>query len=122
MHIARQLRAKPLAEIPASQFKLIGGLTFPGVRAAENLISRDRNNIMPRIGFTRALDQHGPARRLRVYFRAAVQAQRCDSVGFSQTRRRAVARQRSQLVATLGNRSHPAFLRRAATPSGRSPS
>lgn len=41
----------PLNELPASQFKLIGGPTYPGVGGNSTLMwNGDRNNIMPRLG------------------------------------------------------------------------
>ncbi len=53
--IEAQVRANyalnPLAEIPASQFRVLGGLTFPGVGGLpRTLWKRDLNNIMPRFG------------------------------------------------------------------------
>lgn len=41
----------PLPEIPAGQFKLLGGPTYPGVRGLPTTMWKgDRNNFMPRIG------------------------------------------------------------------------
>lgn len=78
----------PIAEIPASDFHLVGGLTFPGVGGQPRpLWNRDKNNLMPRAGFAYAL---GPKTVLRggygVYY-GPLGAQRGDVVqlGFSQT-------------------------------------
>jgi hypothetical protein len=44
--------ANPTPEIPASQFLLTGGLTFPSVNGhGQKLYNADTNNIMPRLGF-----------------------------------------------------------------------
>lgn len=43
--------ANPTPEIPASQFLLSGGLTFPGVGHGQGLYHSDANNLMPRLGF-----------------------------------------------------------------------
>ena len=43
--------AKPIAEVPADQFRVRGGLLFAGVDGRERgLWERDNHNIMPRIG------------------------------------------------------------------------
>ena len=42
----------PLAEVPISQFRTLGGLTFAGVNAQpRGLYGADTNNLAPRIGF-----------------------------------------------------------------------
>ncbi|MDW8130628.1 MAG: TonB-dependent receptor [Bryobacterales bacterium] len=47
----------PIEEIPPAQFRLVGGLTFPGIGGQpRTLWKRDKNNFMPRIGFAWALD------------------------------------------------------------------
>ncbi|HEU0140705.1 MAG TPA: TonB-dependent receptor [Bryobacteraceae bacterium] len=60
----------PIAELPPEQFRLMGGVTFAGVNGQpRTLFTRDKNNIMPRIGFAY---QIGPRTVLRggygVYF------------------------------------------------------
>jgi hypothetical protein len=41
----------PIPEIPAGQFRLVGGLTFPGIAGQpRTLWKRDVNNFMPRVG------------------------------------------------------------------------
>ena len=46
----------PIPELPASQFRLAGGLTFPGVNGQpRTLFNRDVNNFMPRLGFAYSL-------------------------------------------------------------------
>ena len=46
----------PIAEIPADQFRLTGGLTFAGVGGQpRSLWERDINNLMPRAGFAYAI-------------------------------------------------------------------
>ena len=49
--------ARPIPEVPASSFRVVGGLTFPGVGGQpRNLTNADRNNFAPRIGFAYSLD------------------------------------------------------------------
>lgn len=78
----------PIMEIPADQFRVIGGLTFPGVNGQPRaLFSRDWNNLMPRIGFAYQLDQKTVLRGgYGVYF-GPLGIQRNDVIqsGFSQT-------------------------------------
>ncbi|MFB3903754.1 MAG: carboxypeptidase regulatory-like domain-containing protein [Acidobacteriota bacterium] len=48
---------KPIAEIPADQFRVRGGLLFAGVNGrGRGLWERDNRNIMPRIGLAYQLD------------------------------------------------------------------
>ena len=49
---------QPISEVPLDQFRLAGGLTFPGVGGQpRTLFSRDLNNFMPRIGLAYTLGQ-----------------------------------------------------------------
>jgi hypothetical protein len=42
---------RPLAELPADKFRVLGGLTFAGVNGKPHTLwSRDKNNFMPRFG------------------------------------------------------------------------
>jgi hypothetical protein len=50
--------ANPTPEIPASQFLLAGGLTFPSVGHGQALYNPDTNNVMPRLGFAYQLGTH----------------------------------------------------------------
>ena len=47
----RAYAASPIPEIPVSQFRVRGGLTFAGVNQPRDLWRADRNNFAPRIGF-----------------------------------------------------------------------
>lgn len=96
-----QVRAKyamnPIAELPADQFRLIGGLTFPGVGGQpRGLWNLDTNNVMPRVGFAYSLNQKTILRGgYGVYF-GPLGAQRGDVIqlGFSQ---------RTEFVPSLDN-------------------
>ncbi|MEB2361852.1 MAG: TonB-dependent receptor [Bryobacteraceae bacterium] len=89
--------AHPIAELPANEFRLIGGLTFPGVGSQPRALwNRDTNNIMPRAGFAYTLDQKTVIRGgFGIYF-GPLGAQRGDVIqlGFSQ---------RTEFVPTLDN-------------------
>lgn len=89
--------AHPIAELPANEFQLIGGLTFPGVGSQPRALwNRDTNNIMPRAGFAYTLDQKTVIRGgFGIYF-GPLGAQRGDVIqlGFSQ---------RTEFVPTLDN-------------------
>jgi hypothetical protein len=48
----------PTPELPASQFNVKGGLTFPGVNGEpDGLYSTPKNNVMPRLGFAYRLGE-----------------------------------------------------------------
>ncbi len=50
-------QARPIPEVPVENFRVLGGLTFPGVNGrSRHLTSRDRNNFAPRIGIAFSLD------------------------------------------------------------------
>jgi len=87
----------PIAEVPPGQFRLIGGLTFPGLGGQpRTLFTRDTNNFMPRIGFAYTLGQKTVIRGgYGVYF-GTLGIQRNDVIqsGFSQT---------TQLIPSLDN-------------------
>ncbi len=89
--------ANPIAELPASQFRLVGGLTFPGVGGQSRALwDRDMNNLMPRAGFAYTLNSKTVLRGgYGVYF-GPLGAQRGDVIqlGFSQ---------RTELVPSLDN-------------------
>ena len=49
--------ARPIPEVPVESFRVLGGLTFPGVNGRpRHLMNRDRNNFAPRIGVAFSLD------------------------------------------------------------------
>jgi hypothetical protein len=77
----------PIAELPASQFRAMGGLTFPGVGGQpRTLWNRDTNNIMPRVGMAYSLGDKTVIRAgYGIYF-GPLGAQRGDvaQLGFSQ--------------------------------------
>jgi carboxypeptidase family protein/TonB-dependent receptor-like protein len=78
----------PIAEIPADQFRVIGGPTFAGVGGLPRALwSMDKNNVMPRIGFAYALGEQTVLRGGFGVFYGALGAQRGDVLqsGFSQT-------------------------------------
>jgi len=87
----------PIPEIPVDAFRVMGGLTFPGVNGQPHtLFSRDWNNLMPRVGFAFQLDNKTVIRGgYGVYF-GPLGIQRNDVIqsGFSQT---------TSLVPTLDN-------------------
>lgn len=60
----------PIAEIPPAQFRLLGGLTFPGIGGQpRTLWRRDINNFMPRVGVAYTLGSKTVLRGgLGVYF------------------------------------------------------
>jgi hypothetical protein len=78
----------PIAEIPVDQFRVVGGLTFPGVGGQpRTLFSRDLNNFMPRIGFAFSLDRKTVLRGGYGAYFGSLGIQRNDVIqsGFSQT-------------------------------------
>jgi hypothetical protein len=78
----------PIAEISPDQFRLVGGLTFPGVGGQpRSLWNRDINNIMPRAGFAYALGSKTVLRGGFGMYYGPLGAQRGDvaQLGFSQT-------------------------------------
>jgi len=89
----------PITEIPAGQFRLLGGLTFPGVGGLpRTLWKRDINNFMPRAGFAYTLGEKTVLRGgFGIYF-APLGLQRGDvgptQYGFSQ---------RTELIPSLDN-------------------
>jgi hypothetical protein len=78
----------PIAELPANQLRLIGGLTFPGIGGQpRTLFTRDTNNFMPRIGLAYSM---GPKTVIRAgygLFYGPLGNQRRDVIqlGFSQS-------------------------------------
>lgn len=78
----------PIPEVPADQFRLIGGLTFPGVGGQPRaLFNRDINNFMPRAGFAYWLGQKTVVRGGYGIFFGPLGNQRRDVIqlGFSQS-------------------------------------
>ena len=78
----------PLAELPADQFKVLGGLTFAGVGGnSRHLWSGDNGNFLPRVGLAYSVN---PKTVLRagygIYFNTiGVAQQQTIQNGFSQT-------------------------------------
>jgi hypothetical protein len=78
----------PIPELSLDKFRLIGGLTFPGVGGQpRTLFNRDTNNIMPRVGFAYAM---GPKTVLRggygIFFGPLGNQRRdVNQLGFSQS-------------------------------------
>jgi hypothetical protein len=78
----------PTPELPVEQFRLIGGLTFPGVGGQpRTLFNRDTNNFMPRIGFAYAWGRKTVLRGGYGIFYGPLGNQRRDVIqsGFSQS-------------------------------------
>jgi hypothetical protein len=87
----------PIAELPPDQFRLVGGLTFPGVDGQPRALwNRDINNFMPRAGFAYSLGNKTVLRGGFGIFYGPLGAQRGDvaQLGFSQ---------RTELVPSLDN-------------------
>jgi hypothetical protein len=78
----------PIPEIPADQFRVIGGLTFAGINGQpRTLFKRDTNNFMPRIGFAYSLGSKTVLRGGYGLFYGPLGNQRRDVIqlGFSET-------------------------------------
>jgi hypothetical protein len=78
----------PITELPADRFRLIGGLTFPGVSGQpRTLYNRDTNNLMPRIGVAYAIGAKTVLRAGWGLFYGPLGNQRRDvnQLGFSQS-------------------------------------
>ena len=61
----------PIAEIPAGQFAVRGGLLYPDSGGPKKAWERNLGNIMPRAGFAWLVSEHVGARRLRDVLRRA---------------------------------------------------
>ena len=78
----------PTPEVPASQFNVRGGLTFPGVGGEpDGLYSTPKNNLMPRLGLAYSIDDKTSLRAGYGVFYGFLGQRRGDVVqsGFSQT-------------------------------------
>jgi len=53
---AGELCAEPIAELPASQFKVLGGLMFAGVGGIQGIYGLQGRNFMPRLGLAYQLN------------------------------------------------------------------
>ena len=87
----------PISELSVDKFRLIGGLTFPGVGGQpRTLFNRDTNNFMPRIGFAYALGHRTVIRGGYGVFFGPLGNQRRDvnQLGFSHS---------TPLIASLDN-------------------
>ncbi len=100
--------ANPIPQVPADQFRVRGGLTYPAVNGQSNLLwNTNKKNFMPRLSFAYSIT---PATVLRggygIYFEPiGVPNQDVIQTGFSQT---------TTLVPTLDNGLH--FIATAANP------
>lgn len=76
----------PIPEVPASQFRVLGGLLFAGGAQPRGLLDPDRNNISPRIGLAYQLSKATVIRMGYGIFFAPLGSDRIDSSqpGFSQ--------------------------------------
>lgn len=99
--------AAPIPEVPVSEFKTIGGLTFAGVGGnPPGVWNGDRNNFAPRIGLAFQLDQKTVLRAGYGLFYAQIGADRRDvnQGGFNQTTIIIPTNDNGQtFVASLGN-------------------
>jgi len=87
----------PISEIPASQFKVLGGLLFAGVGGVpRGYMNPDRNNFSPRIGFAYQLTPKTAVRGGYGIFYSPIGSDQVDASqpGFSQT---------TQVVPSLDN-------------------
>jgi hypothetical protein len=100
--------ANPIPQVPADQFRVRGGLTYPGVNGqSRSLYNFNKKNFMPRIGFAYSIT---PATIFRggygIYFEPlGVPNQNVIQTGFSQT---------TQMVPTVDNGQH--FIAALANP------
>jgi hypothetical protein len=80
--------ANPTPEVPASQFNVRGGLTFPGVNGEPSgLYKTPKNNFMPRLGLAYSIDDKTSLRAGYGMFYGFLGQRRGDVIqsGFSQT-------------------------------------
>jgi hypothetical protein len=110
LDIASQAQANyarnPTPEIPASQFRVAGGLTFAGVNGQpETLWNRDWNNVMPRVGFAYTMTPKTVIRASYGLFYAFMGVRRGDVVqsGFSFTTNVVPTLDGVNYIATLAN-------------------
>jgi len=77
----------PIPEIPASQFRVLGGLTFAGGSAGRNLWDGEGNNLMPRIGLAYQLTPKTVLRTGYGLFFETIGTNRSSSIqtGFTQS-------------------------------------
>jgi hypothetical protein len=100
--------ANPIPQIPAAQFRVRGGLTYPGVSGASSLLwNYNKTNFMPRISFAYSITSDTVFRGgYGIYFEPiGVPNQDVIQTGFSQT---------TTLNPTLDNGLH--FIATAANP------
>jgi hypothetical protein len=92
--------ANPIAEIPASQFNVLGGLTFPGVNGnSRALWNYMRTNLMPRFGVAYTMTPKTVIRGgYGIYYEpVGVHDQNVIQTGFSQN---------TSMVASIDNGQH----------------
>ena len=80
--------ANPIPQIPAAQFRVRGGLTYPGVNGQSNLLwNYNKKNFMPRISFAYSITPRPVFRGgYGIYFEPiGVPNQDVIQTGFSQT-------------------------------------
>ena len=96
----------PTPEVPASQFKVAGGLTFAGVGGQpETLWNRDTNNFMPRIGLAYRVTPNTVIRTSYGIFYAFMGVRRGDVVqtGYTYTTNLVPTLNGVDFIATIAN-------------------
>ena len=97
----------PIAELPADQFKVMGGLQFAGINGQpRTLWSRDTNNFMPRVGFAYQLGNKTVVRGgVGVYYgQLGLQRGDVKQSGYSQSTTLVPSEDRGlSFIATLAN-------------------
>ena len=76
----------PISQVPADQFKVVGGLLFTGVNGnPRGLTNIDRDNVSPRLGIAYALSPKTAIRAGYGHFYGGTTAQDTTNYGFSAT-------------------------------------
>jgi hypothetical protein len=80
--------ASPISQVPASQFKVAGGLTYAGANGVgSRLWETDTNNFMPRLGLAYAFDSKTVVRSGFGFFydQLGIRSRHVSQVGYSQS-------------------------------------
>jgi hypothetical protein len=96
----------PTPEVPASAFRVLGGLTYAGIGGNPSTVwNRDRNNFMPRIGLAYNVTPDTVVRASYGIFYAFMGVRRGDVIqsGFSQTTNLVPTLDGVNFIATIAN-------------------